>query len=61
MLVELDRDELDDAYVHGDISKIQYDRTIAEGKRVFTYLTAHMQELKHLVQSKLNELKKRID
>ena len=43
---ELDRDELDEAYRTGAITKIQYERTLSEGAKILRYLTESQQELK---------------
>ena len=42
-LYVLDRDELDEAFKAGKITAEQYERTVAEGKRLYKWLQEHGQ------------------
>lgn len=61
MVLELDRNELDEALINGAISEEQYERTIAEGKKIFGYLKDNKEELKNWLENKLQELKLKLN
>ena len=44
-VLELDRDELDEACARGEITRYQYERTLREGEKVFRLLTERRDEL----------------
>jgi hypothetical protein len=48
-VLELDMDELEEAYDYGDVTREQYIKTLMEGERVLGFLTAHAQDVKELV------------
>ena len=56
---ELDRDELAEAYGKGLITRAQYERTLAEGGKILTYLKENRQELKDFLIREQRRLKKR--
>ncbi len=56
-VLELDRDELSEAYEKGMITKEQYERTSAEGDRVLRYLHENRGELAELLISQQRRLK----
>lgn len=56
MVLELDRDELEDARNSGDITEAQFERTLSEGKMLFTCLKSRSQDLQAFVQKKFQEL-----
>lgn len=58
-VMELDRDELSEAYKNGAVTRLQYERTVAEGEKVFRYLKENRQELISILireQSRLRRL-----
>lgn len=57
MVLELDRDELEDALQCGKISWDQYERTLSEGEKLFEYLKENKEELRGLIQDWFQELK----
>ena len=57
MVLELDRDELDEAFREGNITKEQYERTLSEGEKLFVYLKNHTAEVKEFIKKKFLELK----
>ena len=48
-VMELDRDELEEAYRSGSVSQQQYERTLLEGDKVYQYLINYRQELKEFL------------
>ena len=56
VVLELDRDELMDALNKKEITQEQFDRTLSEGEKVFSFLKNNKQELKDFVQRKFEEL-----
>lgn len=56
-VLELDRDELDEALQSGAISRVQYERTLSEGAKVRSYLETHMQEAVDLICREYRRLK----
>ena len=59
-VLELVRDELDEAYRSGLITQTQYERTLLEGGRVYQYLSNDRQELMELLIREQKKLKKDI-
>ncbi|SFQ07748.1 hypothetical protein SAMN02910358_00645 [Lachnospiraceae bacterium XBB1006] len=57
-VIELDRDELEEAYDYGEITKEQYIRTLMEGERLLGFLTAHGEDVKELVKREQRRLKR---
>ena len=58
-VMELDRDELGEAYKNGSVTRLQYERTMAEGEKVLRYLNENRQELMDLLireQARLRRL-----
>lgn len=55
-VLELDRDELEDALSKGEITRTQFERTLSEGEKVFSFLKSNRQELKDFVQRERNRL-----
>ncbi|MBQ8953900.1 MAG: DUF402 domain-containing protein [Clostridia bacterium] len=47
---ELDRDELEEAFRAGAITRAQYERTLSEGAKVRAYLEAHGREVEDLLR-----------
>lgn len=60
-VLELDRDELDEAYENGAVSKVQYERTLSEGKKIEEYLRSHTAELERFLTERQAELKNRLE
>lgn len=56
-VIELDRDELGEAYRSGKLTKEQYDRTLREGEKVLRYLQNDRQELMTLLSREQKHLK----
>lgn len=56
-ILELDMDELEEAYDYGEISKEQYERTLSEGEKVWEYLTRNAGKLTELVKKEQKRLK----
>ena len=54
---ELDRDELDEAFQKGDITREQYERTLHEGEKLRAYLEAHSREVAGQVERAFRTLK----
>ena len=57
-VMELDRDELTEAYQNGAVSREQYDRTLLEGRKLYQYLLENRQELEDLLIREQQRLKK---
>ena len=57
MVLELDRDELDEALRDGKISQYQYERTLSEGEKLYAYLKKNKDELRGLIQEWFQELR----
>ena len=58
-VMELDREELGEAYKNGSITRLQYERTLAEGEKVLRFLNENRQELMDLLireQARLRRL-----
>ena len=58
-VMELDRDELSEAYKNGAVTRLQYERTLAEGEKLLRYLNEDRQELIDLLireQARLRRL-----
>lgn len=53
---ELDRDELDAALAQAQITRAQYDRTLAEGEKIRLLLTRHASEIQRFFTEKYNRL-----
>ena len=53
----LDRDELDEAFQKGDITREQYERTLREGEKLRAYLEAHSREVAGQVERAFHALK----
>ena len=51
----LDRDELEEAYRARKISREEYEETIRHGDELYTYLTAHADELLSCIRERMNE------
>jgi predicted RNA-binding protein associated with RNAse of E/G family len=60
MVLELDRDELDEAFRERNITKERYERTLSEGEKLFVYLKNHTAEVKEFIQKMFLELKEEI-
>ena len=60
-VMELDRDELSEAYKNGAVSRLQYERTLAEGERIRRYLNEDRQELIDLLTREQARLRRSID
>lgn len=56
-VIELDRDELGEAYRSGKVTKEQYDRTLREGEKLLRYLQNDRQELMTLLSREQKQLK----
>lgn len=56
-VMELDRDELDEAYRSRLITQQQYERTLQEGSKIYQYLTDNRQELIQLLVREQRKLK----
>ena len=56
-VMELDRDELDEAYRSCLITQQQYERTLQEGSKIYQYLTDNRQELIQLLVREQRKLK----
>ena len=56
MVLELDRDELEDAYANGDITQMQLERTLSEGEKLFAGLKCDREALQAFVRRKHREL-----
>lgn len=57
MLLELDQDELEEAFRDGKISQHQYARTLSEGEKLYAYLKENKDELRGFIQAWFQELK----
>ena len=57
-VMELDRDELTEAYQNGTVSREQYERTLLEGRKLYRYLQENRQELEDLLIREQKRLKK---
>lgn len=53
---ELDRDELDAALAQAQITRAQYDRTLAEGEKIHLLLTRHAPEIERFFAEEYNRL-----
>lgn len=53
----LDRDELEEAFSEGAITVQQYQRTVAEGEKLFQWLTEHGQEVCAFCCAQMKKLK----
>ena len=60
-VMELDRDELSEAYKNGAVSRLQYERTLAEGEMIRRYLNENRQELIDLLTREQARLLRSID
>ncbi len=60
-VMELDRDELSEAYKNGAVTRLQYERTLAEGERIRRYLNEDRQELIDLLTREQARLRRSID
>ena len=60
-VMELDRDELSEAYKNGAVTRHQYERTLAEGERIRRYLNEDRQELIDLLTREQARLRRSID
>ncbi len=58
---ELDREELDEAFKSGRITKEQYLRTISEGEKLKNFLTGHREEIFSLLRSEYERLRKKAE
>jgi len=56
-ILEMDLDELEEAYDYGEITKEQYERTLSEGEKVWEYLTRNAGKLTELVKTEQKRLK----
>ena len=56
IVLELDRDELEDARNNGNISQTQFDRTLSEGEQLFSALQNNRRALQAFAQRKFQEL-----
>ena len=56
MVLELDRDELEDARSNGEITQVQFERTLSEGEKLFSNLKSSRQALQAFVRGKFLEL-----
>ncbi|MBQ7603439.1 MAG: DUF402 domain-containing protein [Clostridia bacterium] len=60
-VLELDRDELDEAYSSGIISKKQYETALAEGKKIRRYLTDNAERIQEFFRDRFEELKTELE
>jgi predicted RNA-binding protein associated with RNAse of E/G family len=58
---ELDRDELDEAYSLGEITKEQYERALADGEKMFRDLTQNTERIKAFFGERFEELKRDLE
>lgn len=56
-VLEVDIDELEEAYDYGEITKEQYEKTLSEGEKVWDYLSRHKGQLTELVKREQKRLK----
>ena len=56
-VLELDRDELEEALQNGAISRAQYERTLSEGAKVRACLEAHAREVEDFIRREYQRLK----
>ena len=56
-VIELDRDELEDAFAAGVISKSQYDNALAEGAALYSDLTTNLKQVKEFFVNQFQILK----
>ena len=59
-VMELDREELDEAYRKGIVTQEQYERTLAEGEKMLRYLHEDRQELMDLLTREQARLKQQL-
>jgi predicted RNA-binding protein associated with RNAse of E/G family len=59
-VLELDKDELEEALREDKITKEQYERTLAEGEKLYTYLKNNKDEFREFIQRKFEELRNEI-
>lgn len=58
---ELDRNELDEAFFSGLISKEQYETALSEGKKIYADLTENTEQIKAFFSERFAELKAELD
>lgn len=56
MVLELDRDELEDARNNGEITQAQFERTLSEGEKLFSSLKRDSRALQAFVQRQFQDL-----
>lgn len=58
---ELDRDELDEAFFSGIISKAQYETALAEGRKILRDLTENTEEIQAFFLEQFDRLRPEVD
>ncbi len=58
---ELDRDELDEAYSLGEITKEQYERALADGEKICRDLTQNTEKIKAFFAERFEDLKRDLE
>lgn len=59
-VAELDRDELDEAFARGRITKEQYDSALDEGRRIYALLSENGQKAREFFREQFERLKKEL-
>ena len=59
-VMELDRDELIQAYRSGAVTQLQYERTLTEGEKMLRYLNEERQELMDLLTREQARLRRKL-
>lgn len=55
MVIELDRDELEEAFANGTITQMQYERTLSEGEKLYASLKEHKEELRNFIEDSFHQ------